>query len=68
MDPSVLLSMLTRPVLFGVNALTVAGFAVMGIGLNLNRTRRIRPPLAIALMAVGTVLVFAGIYTLAPSG
>lgn len=47
-----------------MNALTLAGFVVMGIGLHLARYRRIRPPPAFALMGVGTVLVFAGIYAL----
>lgn len=50
--------------MFGMNALTLVGFVLMAIGLNLSRARRIRPPLAFGLMGAGTVLVFAGIYTL----
>lgn len=50
--------------MFGMNALTLAGFVLMALGLNLSRARRVRVPLAFALMGVGTVLVFAGIYTL----
>lgn len=50
--------------MFGMNALTLGGFVLMAVGLNLSRARRIRPPLAFALMGVGTILVFAGIYTL----
>ncbi len=56
--------MLTKDILFGMNVLSLVGFVVMGIGLNLNRTRKIRPAFAVALMSVGTVLVFAGLYTL----
>ncbi len=50
--------------MFGMNALTLIGFVLMAVGLNLSRARRIRAPLAFALMGLGTVLVFAGIYTL----
>ena len=55
---------MTRDVMFGMNALTLVGFVLMAVGLNLSRARRIRPPLAFGLMGVGTVFVFAGIYTL----
>ncbi|HEX5320765.1 MAG TPA: hypothetical protein VFW46_16500 [Stellaceae bacterium] len=68
MDSSALLSPLTREALFGMNALTLIGFVVMGIGLNLSRARRIRAPFAFLLMGVGTVLVFAGIYTVQQTG
>jgi hypothetical protein len=64
MDTSALYSLATRDVMFGMNALTLVGFVLMAVGLNLSRARRIRPPFAFALMGVGTVLVFAGIYTL----
>ena len=60
--------MLTRDFVFGMNALTVIGFVMMMTGINLSRTRRIRPPLAYALMGIGTVLVFAGVYTMPASG
>jgi len=53
--------------MFGMNLLTLAGFVIMAVGLNLNRTRKIRAPLAFALMGFGTVLVCAGIYTLHPA-
>jgi hypothetical protein len=64
MDTSALYSLVTRDAMFGMNALTLVGFVFMAVGLNLSRSRRIRPPLAYALMGLGTVLVFAGIYTL----
>jgi hypothetical protein len=67
MDPSALLSIVTKAVVFGMNLLTLAGFVIMATGLNLNRTRKIRAPLAFVLMGVGTALVFAGIYTLHPT-
>ena len=53
--------MLTREALFGMNVLTLGGFVLMATGLNLSRTKRIRPPIAFALMGLGTVLVFAGV-------
>jgi hypothetical protein len=64
MDTSALYSLVTRDAMFGMNALTLVGFVLMAVGLNLSRARRIRAPFAFALMGVGTVLVFAGIYTL----
>ncbi len=51
-----------------MNALTLGGFVLMGIGLNLNRSRRIRPAAAFSLMGLGTLLVFAGIYLLQATG
>lgn len=54
--------MVTRPLVAGLNLVTLAGFLVMGIGLNLGRTRKVRAPVAFLLMGAGTVLVFAGIY------
>jgi hypothetical protein len=64
MDTSALYSLMTRDAMFGMNALTLVGFILMAVGLNLSRARRIRPLFAFGLMGVGTVLVFAGIYTL----
>lgn len=61
------MAIVTRQMLFGMNALTLIGFVVMGIGLNLSRTRRIRPAIAIVLMGVGTALVFVGIYAHPPA-
>jgi hypothetical protein len=55
-------AMLTKDILFGMNVLTLAGFAVMGLSLTLNRTGRIGPSLSIGLMCAGTALVFFGLY------
>jgi hypothetical protein len=54
--------MMTRNLLFGFNLVTLAGFVVMALGFNLGRMARGRAPLGFALMGVGTVLVFLGIY------
>lgn len=54
--------MLTKDVLFGMNIVTLAGFLVMGVGLTLSRQRKIRTLPAFALMGVGTVMTFLGIY------
>ena len=40
--------MLTKDILFGMNILTLAGFAVMGITLTLNRMRQAGKGLSIA--------------------
>jgi uncharacterized membrane protein len=61
------LGMLTKEVLFGLNALTLAGFALMGIGLTLHRQQKVRVAIAFALMGAGTALVFLGIYAAAPA-
>jgi hypothetical protein len=53
---------LTRDVFQGLNLLTLIGFVAMGIGINQSRQGRARAPVAIALMGIGTVLVFAGLY------
>jgi hypothetical protein len=53
---------LTREIFQGLNLLTLIGFVAMGIGLNQSRQGRSRAPVAIALMGIGTVLVFAGLY------
>ena len=54
--------MLTKEILFGLNILTLAGFAVMGLSLSLNRSGRIGVPLSVALMCAGTALVIFGLY------
>jgi hypothetical protein len=54
--------MLTKDILFGMNILTLAVFVVMGITLTLNRTGQAGRALSIGLMAVGTALVFFGLY------
>jgi len=40
----------------------------MGIGLNQSRQGRSRAPIAVALMTLGTGLVFLGIYFGIPTG
>jgi hypothetical protein len=54
--------MLTKPIISGMNILTLAGFVLMGIGLTFVRQGKLRAPAAVALMGFGTALVFAGIY------
>lgn len=53
---------LTRDIFRGLNLLVVIGFIAMGLGLNQSRQGRSRVPIAFALMGIGTVLVFAGLY------
>jgi hypothetical protein len=55
-------AMLTKNILFGMNIMTLAGFALMGLSLSLNRTGQIGAPLSIGLMCAGTALVFFGLY------
>jgi hypothetical protein len=57
--------MLTKPLIFGFNLVTLAGFAVMAAGYNVGRvgrTMRGRAPVGFALMGIGTALVFLGLY------
>ena len=54
--------MLTKEILFGMNILSLAGFAAMGLSLTLHRMAKAGAPLCIATMGVGTVLVFFGLY------
>lgn len=61
--------MLTHGLVFGLNLVTLLGFALMAVGLNLGRTARTRAPIGFALMGIGTVLVFLGLYlSSAPQG
>jgi uncharacterized membrane protein YhdT len=60
--------MLTKEFLFGLNILTLAGFAVMGLGVSLNRRGQIGVPLSIGLMCAGTALVFFGLYARGDGG
>jgi hypothetical protein len=60
--------MLTKEILFGLNILTLAGFAVMGLSLSLNRSGRISVPLSIGLMCAGTALVVFGLYSRGEGG
>jgi sulfite exporter TauE/SafE len=50
-----------------MNILTLAGFVLMGIGLTLNRQKKVQTPVIFALMGAGTVLVFLGLYVAAPA-
>lgn len=54
--------MLTKPLIFGFNIVTLAGFAVMAVGYNVGRAMRGRAPVGFALMGIGTALVFLGLY------
>ena len=54
--------MLTRNVLFGMNALSLGGFLLMGFAMALHRQRTIGSPLAFSLMGVGTALLLVGFY------
>jgi hypothetical protein len=54
--------MFTKDILFGMNILSLAGFAVMGLTLTLRRMAQAGSPACIGLMCVGTVLVFLGPY------
>jgi hypothetical protein len=61
-------TMLTKDLLFGMNALSLAGFAVMFVALNLARRPNFSRIWGIGLMSVGTVLLFVGLYLKPPSG
>jgi hypothetical protein len=52
----------SKDILFGMNIVVLAGFAMMAIAINLSRMRTVRPALGIAMMAAGTALVFFGLY------
>jgi hypothetical protein len=56
--------LLTRDMFHGL----LIGFIAMGIGLNQGRQGRRRAPVAFAMMGIGTVLVFAGLYIAHASG
>jgi hypothetical protein len=55
-------TMFTKDILFGMNILSLAGFAVMGLSLTLRRMAQAGAPVCISLMCVGTALVFLGLY------
>ncbi len=59
--------MLTRELLFGMNIISLGGFALMGIVLSLTQQRQLRFPLALTLMGIGTALLFLGLYTVVPA-
>ena len=54
--------LLSRDVFHGLNLLVIIGFVAMGIGLNQSRQGRSRAPVAFAMMGIGTVLGFIGLY------
>jgi hypothetical protein len=54
--------LLTRDIFSGLNLVVLIGFIAMGIGLNQGRQGRRRAPVAFAMMGIGTVLVFVGLY------
>jgi hypothetical protein len=58
---------LTKEILYGMNILTLAGFVLMGIGLTLNRQKKVGVSIVFALMGAGTALVFLGLYVAAPA-
>ena len=55
-------TMFTTDILFGMNILSLAGFAVMGLSLTLRRMAQASAPVCIGLMCIGTALVFLGLY------
>jgi hypothetical protein len=58
--------MLTQTILFGMNLISLAGFALMGISLTLQRQQRLGTPAVFGMMAVGTALLFVGLYLAPP--
>jgi hypothetical protein len=59
---------LTKDLMFGMNALSLAGFAVMFVALNLARRPDLSRIWSIGLMSAGTVLLFVGLYLKTPGG
>ena len=60
--------MLTKDLLFGMNILSLAGFIVMFLALNLTRRPAVPKIWSIALMGAGTALLLVGLYLHTPSG
>lgn len=58
--------MLTQNFLFGMNLLSLAGFAVMGVSLTLQRQQKLGTAAVFALMAAGTALLLVGFYAAEP--
>lgn len=58
--------MLTKNLSFGLNLISLAGFLLMGLGLTLSRQHRIGAGAAVALMGIGTALLFGGLYVAVP--
>jgi hypothetical protein len=61
-------AMLTKDLLFGMNIVSLAGFVVMFLALNLTRRPGVAKIWSIALMSAGTALLLAGLYLHTPSG
>jgi hypothetical protein len=61
-------AMLTKDLLFGMNALSLAGFAVMFVALNTARRPDVAKIWSIVLMSAGTALLLVGLYLRAPTG
>lgn len=58
--------MLTQNFMFGMNLISLAGFALMGVGLAMQRQRKLGTPAVFGLMTAGTVLLFVGLYLHVP--
>ncbi len=54
--------MFTKDILYGMNLLTLAGFALMGLSITLRRMAKAGAPLSFGLMGTGTALVLVGLY------
>jgi len=61
-------AMLTKDLLFGMNALSLIGFAVMFVALNTARRPDVAKIWSIVLMSTGTVLLLVGLYLRTPTG
>ena len=58
--------MLTHDFMFGMNLLSFAGFALMGVALAAQRQKRLGTPALFGLMTIGTLLLIAGFYLYVP--
>jgi hypothetical protein len=58
--------MFTHNLVFGMNLISLAGFAVMGIALAMQRQQKLGAPAVFGLMTIGTVLLFVGFYLYVP--
>ena len=58
--------MLTHNFMFGMNLISLVGFALMGVALAMQRQRKLGTPALLGLMTVGTVLLFVGFYLYVP--
>jgi hypothetical protein len=58
--------MLTQNFLFGMNLISLAGFALMGVALTLQRQRKLGTPAIFGMMAAGTALLLLGFHLAVP--